>query len=326
MKAPEADRTADLFDRIRSACRSVAEHASAVHVRHDRIAAYAAEIAPVEPPPLDARVHVVGKEQETLAYFVTLGAVNFGSGYFPYLKKRQGGSGYVTLASALSDRFRRSGPLSAKELRTMTPQQCAELFGQEMAVFPIREVMELYARALRGLGDHLARAYGGRFDALISAAGHSAVRLIDILREQPFFRDEPPYGEIRVPLYKRAQLLVSDLATAFGGRGPGRFDDLDRLTIFADNLVPHVLRVDGLLHYSEGLAGRIERGELIRAGSSEEVEIRACAVDCVERIAEVSATLGCPASPRRLDAVLWSRGQRRDIKRFPRHRTRTVFY
>ena len=38
--------------------------------------------------------------------------------------------------------------------------------------------------------------------------------------------------------YKRAQIVASDLALA----GVAEFDDLDRLTIFADNLVPHVLR------------------------------------------------------------------------------------
>ncbi len=37
--------------------------------------------------------------------------------------------------------------------------------------------------------------------------------------------------------YKRAQIVASDLALA----GVARFADLDRLTIFADNLVPHVL-------------------------------------------------------------------------------------
>ncbi len=40
---------------------------------------------------------------------------------------------------------------------------------------------------------------------------------------------------------------AADLAAAFRGQGPGRFRDLDRLTLFADNLVPHVLRREGVL-------------------------------------------------------------------------------
>jgi hypothetical protein len=72
------------------------------------------------------------------------------------------------------------------------------------------------------------------------------------------------YKGRKVPFYKRAQLMAADLWVAFGGRGPGHFDDLERLTIFADNLVPHVLRVDGVLLYEEALASRIEAEELIR--------------------------------------------------------------
>ena len=70
----------------------------------------------------------------------------------------------------------------------------------------------------------------------------------------PFFRD--------AGFYKRAQIVASDLALA----GLAEFSDLDRLTIFADNLVPHVLRVDGVLRYHPDLAARIDAGELIPPG------------------------------------------------------------
>ena len=58
--------------------------------------------------------------------------------------------------------------------------------------------------------------------------------------------------------------------------------------MFADNLVPHVLRLDGVLWFDPELVARIERGELIEHGSPEEVEIRACAVHAVELL--VAAT------------------------------------
>ena len=69
------------------------------------------------------------------------------------------------------------------------------------------------------------------------------------------------------------------------------FHDLDRLTIFADNVVPHVLRVDGVLVYDTELAKRIEAGEPIAPDSTEEREIRGCAVHACEQIAE---RLGVP--------------------------------
>ena len=57
--------------------------------------------------------------------------------------------------------------------------------------------------------------------------------------------------------------MAADLALAFGNQGWGKFHDLDELTIFADNLVPHVLRVDGVLAYDGHLARQIEGQELI---------------------------------------------------------------
>ncbi len=328
MPTERRNESADVLERIRTACRTVADRADHVRIRADRIEPYA-ESLPIDGaglPPLDVDRHFVGNDSETLAYFVILDTINFGSGYFPYLTKRPGMSGYYTIASRLADRFREAGPLTADELRALTPRACTEIFEQDLSSFPIRELMTLFAQALNRLGAHLAERFEGRFEKLIGAAENSAARLVETLSAQPFFRDEPPYRGLSVPLYKRAQLLASDLDLAFAGEGPGRFDDLDRLTIFADNLVPHVLRVDGLLEYAEPLMEAIEQGESIRAGSEEEIEIRACAVDAVERIREALSASGRSVTSRVLDQLLWHRGQADDYKRHPRHRTRTVFY
>jgi hypothetical protein len=124
----------------------------------------------------------------------------------------------------------------------------------------------------------------------------------------PFFDD--------VGFWKRAQITPNDLVLA----GVAEFSDLDRLTIFADNLVPHVLRVDGVLRYEPALAARIDAEELLPPGA-EEREIRACAVHACEIL---SRRLGVPA--RSIDVALWQRGQSPEYKAVPRHRTRTVFY
>jgi hypothetical protein len=104
--------------------------------------------------------------------------------------------------------------------------------------------------------------------------------------------------------------------------GVATFDDLDRLTIFADNLVPHVLRVDGVLRYAPDLLARINREELIASGSAEEREIRGCALHAVEQLREHLPGV----TSMQLDYVLWNRGQLPEYKAQPRHRARTVFY
>ena len=164
------------------------------------------------------------------------------------------------------------------------------------------------------------------FLSVVEAAGHSAERLVGLLAEMPFFRDVGDYDGLHVPFYKRAQLAAADLSQALAGHPLGHFDDLGDLTLFADNLVPHVLRVEGVLGYEPGLLARIEREELIPAGSPEEVEIRACAVHAVERLVAALRERGRPATAHGLDWLLWSRGQLPRYKSVPRHRTRTVFY
>jgi hypothetical protein len=231
-------------------------------------------------------------------YLLTLDAINFGSGWFPTLRKRPGCSGYYTIAWALADRFRARGPWTNDELMHMTADLTADTLGQERG----HELMELYAEALRQLG----RFLGAR--SALDLLRPSAEALAEELTAMPFFNDRG--------FWKRAQITASDLQLA----GIAAFEDIDRLTIFADNLVPHVLRVDGVLRYEDGLAARIDSGELLEPGE-QETEIRACAVQACELIA---ARLGVP--PRTLDVWLWNRGQGQRYKALPRHRTRSVYY
>ena len=250
--------------------------------------------------------------------------MNFGSGWFPALRKRPELSGYYTMATGLSERFEAEGPWSADELQRIGAADCAALFGQ-VGVAEAEDLMELFATALHDLGRWLSKRWGGRFAGPVEAAGGSAVRFATLLTEMPLYRDFARYDGFEVPFYKRAQLTAADLAAAFDGEGYGAFGDLDRLTCFADNLVPHVLRREGALVYTPELAQQIDGEKLLAAGSPEEVEIRASAVHAVERLVEALRHDGAPCA-HQLDFLLWSRGQNPEVKAHPRHRTRTCFY
>ena len=317
-----------LLDQIRTRCRAVAERASFVRIDLDAIPAYAGTLPPEadDHPEHDPHCHYLGHGDDTAAFFITLDAINFGSGYFPELRKRSGMSGYFTVASSLADHFESHGPFSALDLRDLRPETCTRIFGQDPANGPIQELMRLFARALNDLGRHLLDRYDGSFVGLIREANGSAEALVGSLADMPTFRDVAHYGDLEVPFYKRAQITAADLFLAFDGQGLGRFDDLERLTIFADNVVPHVLRLDGVLRYRESLVERICNGELIPSGSEEEVEIRACAVHAVELLVQACRRADRAITARELDALLWTRGRGARYKSVPRHRTRTVFY
>lgn len=319
----------DLLDSVRYACKAAAEQSRHVRIAHRLIPEYASSLPlnNVTLPEHDPATHCLDQGDGTLAFFVTLDAINFGSGYFPHLRKRPGMSGYFTVASSLTDHYRKYGPLSAEQLTQLTKGGCTEIFGQDPANEPVQELMQLFTNALNDLGKYLLGSFKGSFRKLVEQANGSAERLVQILTGMSYFKDVQMYDGKEIPFYKRAQLTVADLSLAFGGRGPGRFEDLDKLTIFADNLVPHVLRVDGILVYEEQLASRIDAEELIAPGSEEEVEIRACALHAVELVKDELRRTGHTITSMGLDYLLWNRGQQPYYKLSkPRHRTRTVFY
>jgi len=263
----------------------------------------AVELAPGGVAGLDPAEHLLDGPPEAVArYVLVMDAINFGSGWFPTL--RHGGEGTAGMTRRLSAAFRAAGgPWSAAELRALRPRAVAEVLEED----PAHPLMGLYAVAGRQLGAFLGDR--GALDVVAAAAG-SAARLASALAAgMPFFED-PGF-------YKRAQIAANDLALA----GAAEWEDADELTIFADNLVPHVLRLDGVLVYDAGLAALVDAGTPIPPGHAMEREIRACAVHACERQA---ARLGVP--PRRLDNWLWNRGLEPRYAGRPAHLTRTVFY
>jgi hypothetical protein len=302
----------DLPSGVRAACARVAAQARHVGIERDAIPAYAAGL-PLAPRPAAPGAPAADPEH-LAAFWLTLDAINFGSGWFPTLRKREGRSGYHTVAGGIRDRFASAGPWPPFELGSIGAPEVAEALGQD----PGHELMALFAASLNDLGRHVAAEHRGRFLAVVEAASGSAATLAGILAGWDSFADVSSYDGFTVPFYKRAQLAAADL----GDAGVARWRDRDRLTMFADNLVPHVLRLDGVLRFEPDLVERIDRGELIEHGSPEEVEIRACAVHAVELI--VSEQPGTSAAT--VDNVLWNRGGGPSYKARPRHRSRSTAY
>jgi len=289
----------DACEEVRRHCAAVAAAAQWVQI--------AAEAATYDggTSGLDPTIHLLDAPAEDVArYVLILDATNFGSGWFDELDVPDGEAATTVFTARLTDHARARGrPWTAAELRALDAAAVAGVLGQD----PAHELLALYAEALRQLGRWL-----GDRAALeaIGAAGGSAARLAaQLVAGMPAYADPL--------LLKRAQITANDLALA----GVAEFADVDRLTIFADDLVPHVLRSDGVLRYSEPLAARVDGGELLRHGEPMEVEIRACAVEACERLA---ARHNVP--PRTLDNWLWHRGLALPASGMRPHRARTTAY
>ena len=271
-----------LCDGVRRYCAAIA--ARARHVRIDPAAA----VPEGGRQGLDPQLHFLeGPPDEVARYVLILDAVNFGSGWFDELR-----TGTDALTARLTAQARAEGPWTAAQLRAL---DAAEV-GATLRLDPAHELTRLYAEGLHPLGAWL----GGAPPEL----GDSAERLAERLTAMPFFAD--------VGFYKRAQIAAHDLHLA----GVARYPDVDRLTIFADNLVPHVLRHFGVLVYDDELAAQVDAGRELPQGGEHETEIRACAVHACEALARAH---GVPAAT--LDNRLWNLG----APGRP-HVTRTVYY
>ncbi len=297
----------EIVDEIRQECARVAGRAGHVTIENDRIAAYAAALPPPPAPPAES-----SNRSHERAFWLTMDAINFGSGWFPTLRKAPGRSGYHTIHDGLRRRFTEAGPWTPGDLAVLKAGEIAQTVGQDSE----HELMALFATSLNDLGEHLLNDHNGSFDAIV---GDSAVELVQTLAGWACFEDSSVYEGRTVPFLKRAQIAAADLARA----GVAEFTDLHRLTMFADNLVPHVLRLDGILHFDRHLVDRIEQQQLIEHGSPEEIEIRACALQAVELIVRASPT---PRTAADIDQVLWQRGGEPAYKARPRHRTRCTAY
>src|SRR4051812_18064204 len=105
-----------LCDDVRTRCAALAASARHVAIELEQL-----DIEPGPPPELDPERHYLeGPDEDVARYLLTLDAINFGSGWFPTLRKRPGCSGYYTVAWALADRFRTHGPWSNAELSALT--------------------------------------------------------------------------------------------------------------------------------------------------------------------------------------------------------------
>jgi hypothetical protein len=310
-----------ILDEIRAACAEVTRRASSVTIDDAALAERAAALDDQRPDVPYPDAYYRGDEESTCRFVLILESINFGSGWHPVLTKRDGSSGHMTMAAGLTDLAEAGVLWSAEELGNVDATACAAAFGQATTGEAF-DLMELFAIALRDLGALLLADYDGDSRALIADADHSAERLVLILDRMPEFRDVATYGGLVVPFYKRAQLCSATLAAAFEGAGLGRFDDLDRLTMFADNLVPHVLWCDGVLRYDGELDRRIAAGELLVAGGSEEVELRAVALTAVERLVGAVGSLDAMT----IDTILWDRGHEARYKARPRPRVRTTAF
>ncbi|KAK9702217.1 hypothetical protein K7432_011345 [Basidiobolus ranarum] len=162
--------------------------------------------------------------------------------------------------------------------------------------------------------------------------GPSAAELVrNLVQVIPGFRDMSVIDENPVYLFKKAQLLASDLGRKYGKKDPERFGfyDADQFTVFADNVLPALLVHYSIIELSDELKNKIENNE--EFGMENSARLRAVAVEACERVIKQAHTLeNSPLSSMtgtHLDYYLWKMGKVGELRKIERHvDTLTIFY
>jgi hypothetical protein len=133
----------------------------------------------------------VGHREAGGAFWICLDAINFGSGWWPTIRKRPGRSGYFAVAAGVTERFREEGPWAPAELAGID----AAVLGQD----PGHPLMADFAAALRAVGARVTADHGGSFVAVLYAAAGSAPAFAGLLAGWDAFADASIYMEREVP-------------------------------------------------------------------------------------------------------------------------------
>ncbi len=307
----------------------VVEHARSVKIDADAVERAADSLSEghVEPPGWNHTYHFFDGTPRTVNYLFMLDALNFCFWGQPRWKVEYAGNqldGYWALAASLKRAIEENPEVTdAAYLAHISPEQLAHILRGTGKVPLFTERW----RNLRELGTVLRNLWEGEAARLVECAQRDAPRLVQIVAENfSSFDDIAIYDNREVRFFKRAQILVTDLWGAFGGKDWGEFENVDTLTAFADYKLPQILRAWGVLRYAAPLARKVDAKTQIEAGNPEEIEIRAATLWAVEFLRRALASRGNTLWSAQVDWILWnaSQGKFKGLK--PYHRVRTVYY
>ena len=217
--------------------------------------------------------------------------------------------------------------LDGRFLAKITRRDMEKVFAGNMEL----PMLEEKAALLRGAGEVLAAKYGGRFYNFVRSC---PLRLYDrgrglierLVGEFPRYNDVSLYDGHEVKFYKLAQLGFWQIYSGLSAAGAFRLEDPQKMTAFADYIVPVALRLMGMTSYSPALEQAINTYQLIPRDSRQEIEIRAHCLYATALLADEINKLR-PKEQQviipQIDARLWTHYH---TTSWPHHLTRTIMY
>lgn len=217
--------------------------------------------------------------------------------------------------------------LDGRFLAGVTRPTLEKIFAGNIELPMLDQKMEV----LHQVGGVLAEKYAGRFHNFVKSCSprlyDNGNGLVDrLVKEFPRFNDVSEYDGHTIKFYKLSQLGIWFVYSSLRKSGQFRLEDIDKMTAFADYMVPVALRLMGITSYSTELEQAINSHQMIPRDSRWEVEIRAHCVyatallcEEINQIRPKDMQIVIP----QIDARLWTHYH---TTWWPHHLTRTIMY
>jgi hypothetical protein len=200
--------------------------------------------------------------------------------------------------------------LDGKFLATITRQDMQKIFAGNMEMPMLDEKIAVFREA----GKVLTAKYNGRYHNFIRSC---PPRLYDngkglverLAAEFPRYNDVSNYDGHEIKFYKLTQLGFWQIYSGLHGTGAFKLEDPQKMTAFADYIVPVALRLMGMTSYSPALEHAINSHELVPRDSRQEIEIRAHCLYATALLADEINKLRSPEEQiiiPQVDARLWT--------------------
>ena len=317
--------------------RPVIEHSRDVRTHFEKIQEVAGWMAYEELPEPDYALPLGagdGKRDETIDFILTADAIDTAFTDFSTHEKFQVDyagrhwSDSDALFACIKRALDSGTPvLDGKFLAQVTKPELEKIFAGNIQMPMLDEKMEV----LHQVGKVLAEKYDGRFHNFVASCPprlyDNGKGLVDrMVAEFPRFNDVSEYDGHSIKFYKLPQLGLWLAYSSLRRSGQFRIDDLDKMTAFADYIVPVALRLMGIMSYSPELERAINTHQMIARDSRQEIEIRAHCVyatallsEEVNKIRPKDMQIVIP----QVDARLWTHYH---TTWWPHHLTKTIMY
>ena len=184
---------------------------------------------------------------------------------------------------------------------------------------------------LNAVGSKLIDSYEGSWIKFVNSCPsklyHNGEGLVEkLVSEFPRFDDVVDFEGKEVKFYKLAQLGYWGIYSSLGSSDLFQIEDIDKMSAFADYIVPVALRLFGIINYVDELEKDINEGIEIPASSKKEVEIRSHSLYATSLLTKEINKLRPPDKSIIIPQLDWRLWKTYHATHWPHHLTKTTMY